>query len=191
MLKYNTMKEKLIQKYPIFVKGLIEFGPILVFVVLFEIHGFLLATFGMVIAVLISILYLYITQKALPLFTVLVSLITLMFAVTSILFHNPKILIFRDTFYDYFFAAAIFFGLYRRQFFLKRLFSHAIKLTDRGWRVASYSWGGYFLVTGTMNEIIRETGTQRMWIDFKVIVIITTIILGGLLALYLRDERVK
>ena len=185
------MRQKLIQKYPIFIKGLLEFGPILVFVILFEIHGFFLATFGMILAVLISILYLYITQKVLPLFTVLVRVITLMFAMATILLHSPKILIFRDTFYDYFFASAIFFGLYRKQFFLKKLFNHAIKLSDRGWRVASYSWGSYFLTTGTINEIIRQYGTQRMWIDFKVIVIATTMILGGLLALYLRDERIK
>ena len=189
MLQYSTMNIKHITKYPVIKKAILEFGPIVIFVVLFEIHGFFLATFGMIIAVLISIMYLYMTEKVLPLFTMFVSIITLAFAMATILFHAPKILIFRDTFYDFFFATLIFIGLYNKKYFLKKLFNHVVQLTDRGWKIASYSWGIYFICTGTINEIIRIHGNARIWIDFKIAVIVATSALGGILALYLRDER--
>jgi intracellular septation protein len=118
-----------------------------------------------------------------------VSITTLIFASLTIVFQNTGILIFRDTFHDFFFAAAIFFGLYYKKFFLKRLFCHVIDLTDRGWKVMSYTWGIYFIITGSINELIREYGSTQAWIDFKVSVIFVTLSLVGLLAFYLRNER--
>ena len=144
----------------------------------------------MIVTVLMSILYLYVTEKTIPLFTVLVSLITLSFALLTILLHSPKILIFRDTFYDYFFAAAIFIGLYNKKYFLKKIFSHVVQLTDKGWRTASYAWGIYFLIMGTLNEIIREYGTEVLWINFKIWVVVATLGLSALLTLYLKEERI-
>jgi intracellular septation protein A len=72
---------------------------------------------------------------------------------------------------------------------LKKLFSHVINLTDKGWKTASYVWGVYFLCTGTINEIIRQFGTKRMWVDFKIFVIFITISLALLLSVYLKDQK--
>lgn len=184
------MNLKIRHKKSLLKKLCVEFGPIILFVVVFETHGFFTATFTMILSVILSTLYLHITEKVIPLFTVIVSFTTLVFAVLTIFFQNPKILIFRDTFHDYFFAAAIFFGLYYKKFFLKKLFSHVADFTDRGWKVMSYVWGGYFLITGSINELIREYGSTRLWIDFKITVIFITLALVGLLAFYLRGERI-
>lgn len=174
-----------------FVQALIEFGPILMFVVLFEVSNFFVATVGMILATLLLTSVSVVREKHIPLFPLTVTLFTLIFGILTIVFHNERILMLRDTLYDLFFALLIFGGLLRGKLVLKTFFHKLYPLTDYGYTYSSYVWGGYFLTTATLNEYIRNFGTEAQWVHFKSINILLTILVGLFLMSKLKSEKLS
>jgi intracellular septation protein len=171
-----------------FSKVIAEFGPIAIFVALFEYSDFFTATKGMLIATCLSLVYSYYKQKRIPLFPVLVTVFTLFFGIITIAFHNPKILMLRDSVYDLSFACAIFIGLFRKKNVLKFLFSDLYEMSDEKWKVLSYMWGMYFCMGGIFNEIIRHNGTVDFWVTYKIFMVFITIFVGAI-SIYIARPR--
>ena len=174
-------------------KALIEFGPILVFIVLFEARDFYTATYGMIMVTILFLLVSFLKDRHIPVFPILVSLFTLFFGFLTIFFKNPKILILRDTLYDLFFAVSIFGGLFFNKLILKSLFDYVYQLPDDKWKTLSYIWGIYFLMGGMFNEFIRNFGNEKMWITFKVTYIFITIAVAfiSLKAISYKNKQIK
>lgn len=184
------MKHFLTYKH-VFVQAVIEFGPILMFVALFEVSNFFVATVGMIVATILLTAVSIIREKHIPLFPLTVTLFTLVFGFLTIVLHDERILMLRDTLYDLFFALLIFGGLLRGKLVLKTFFHKLYPLTEYGYKYSSYVWGGYFLTTATINELIRHLGTEAQWVHFKSINILLTILVALFLMSKLKTETLS
>jgi intracellular septation protein len=156
------------------IQTVIDFGPIVVFLIGFAYANFIEATKLLLIATVLACVWSFIREKRLALFPLFVSALTLLFGGATIAFRNPRILILRDTVYDFIFAFAILIGLNDDWFLLKFLFPSFMKLHKEGWRLLSYYWVAFFIFAGTANEVLRRIATEEMWVWFKVFMIIIT-----------------
>lgn len=173
------------------VQALIEFGPILMFIVLFHISHFYIATVGMVFTAVLLTALSVVREKIVPKFAIAITTFTVIFGFLTIYLHDRQILMVRDTIYDFVFALAIFGGLLKRKFILKTFFHHVIPLTDKGYYSVSYIWGSYFLVSGIINELVRHSGTSKLWVDFKTANILVTILVAAFAYMRVKSEIIK
>lgn len=180
-------------------KGILEFAPILIFIGVFEFYslfglteqkGFLLATQCMIISTLLVLILTYVQDRYIPLFPVVVSAFTTLFGIISLLTHNTRILILRDTLYDLFFAVLILGGLCLKRLVLKKFFNSLYPTTDSAWKTLSYLWGGYFMVAAISNELLRRFGDEKEWVHFKIFGIVVTILLM-FFSKYIADKQNK
>jgi len=42
-----------------------------------------------------------------------------------------------------------------------------VALTERGWRILTLRWGGFFVALAFLNEIVWRTQSNDVWVAFK------------------------
>ncbi len=55
---------------------------------------------------------------------------------------------------------------------LKILLGAALKLEEKGWRILTYRWIGFFIALAILNEIVWRTQSTDIWVNFKVFAIL-------------------
>jgi intracellular septation protein len=170
--------------------SLLEFGPVIVFLISFEHVKIYEATIILMIATIISTIATYRLQKRIPYLALYVAMITMIFGYMTVHFHKPKFIQMRDTLYDATCALTLLTGVLIKVPFLELVFGEVIPMTKRAWSKVTHLWIGYFILIAISNEIIRRLFPVHIWFDFKGAVVVVTIIFG-LLVLYLNYEERK
>ncbi|HXN89533.1 MAG TPA: septation protein IspZ, partial [Methylocella sp.] len=65
------------------------------------------------------------------------------------------------------FGIALIGGLAMNKVVLPILFDNAVALTERGWRLLTLRWGGFFFALALVNEIVWRTQSNDTWVAFK------------------------
>ena len=84
----------------IIIKCLVEFGPILVFVLSFEKRNFFFATGLLIFLTILSTIYAFFKEKRIPYFALFIAFMTVTFGWLTLEMHDPRFLQIRDTVYD-------------------------------------------------------------------------------------------
>ncbi len=156
----------------------IEFGPILVFVMLAEVTDFIFATTAFVVLTGVSLLVAFYERKSFAWFPFIVAVSVIGFGVLTIITKNPFFFIFKDTIYNAFFGViALCSGLIKKPI-LKVLFHDTFDMLDRGWSILTARWGVMFLTLAAANEVIRRVLTENEWVLYKIGVTFLTAIFG-------------
>jgi intracellular septation protein len=184
--KLPTFSKKML-KHVVF-SSLLEFGPVIVFLISFEHVRIYEATIILMVATIISTVATYRLQKRIPYLALYVAMITMIFGYMTVHFHKPKFIQMRDTLYDATCALTLIIGILMRVPFLKLAFGEVIPMTPRAWGKITYAWIGYFIIIAVSNEVVRRLFPIHVWFDFKGFVVMATIIFG-LLTLYFNYEE--
>lgn len=168
---------------------LLEFGPVIVFLMSFEFFHIYKATIILMIATIISTIATYITQKRLPYLALYVALLTGVFGYITLALHEPKFIQMRDTLYDVTLALTLIVGLMIRVPLFKIAFHKVIPMTNRAWDNLTHAWIFYFITIAIANEYVRRTMSLVNWFDFKSIVIAVTVIYGLITIHYLYEKE--
>lgn len=189
MARNFLFSESLIKK--VLLAVLLDFGPIILFIVAYEIFHVYRAVFVLMIATIVSTFVTFKTQKRLPYIALYIALITLIFGYITIVYKNPNLIQIRDSLYDFTLALTLIFGLSFKKFLLRFSFESVLLMSDNAWRKLTNAWIVYFLSVGSANEYIRRTQTFEFWIDYKSFIIFFTIAFGvvTLLAFYEETEK--
>ncbi len=158
--------------------GLLEFGPILIFLVSFHFLHIYKATFILMIATIIFTILTYRAQKRLPYVGLYVALITILFGYMTLAHRQPKFIQIRDTMYDLTLALTLLVGFMINIPFLRLAFHEVLPMTRRAWSKLTYVWIAFFIIAAGANEYVRRTMSLEGWFNFKIIMIVTTIIFG-------------
>ena len=114
---------------------------------------------------------------------IVTALLVTVFGGLTLAFGDPRFIKMKPTAVNLLFAAALSFGLLRDKLFLKAMLGEALHLTERGWRLLTMRWIGFFIVLAALNEIVwrhfNTPETEYIWVNFKVFGIV------GLTMLYL------
>ena len=172
----------------VLVSGVLEFGPILIFLAAFGHFHVYKATMVLMATTIISTVLTYRIQKRLPYIALYMAFITIVFGYMTLLHKEPKFIQMRDTLFDMTMAATLLFGLIINMPLFKLAFHDVLPMTERAWYRLTYAWTAFFLVVALMNELIRRSYTLEQWFHFKGAMVCVTIVFG-LLTTYLFYEK--
>jgi intracellular septation protein len=170
---------------------LLEFGPVVVFLLSFEFFHVYKATIILMVSTIVSTFVTFRIQKRLPYVALYVALLTSLFGYVTLTLHQPRFIQMRDTLYDTTCALTLIIGLMVRVQFLKLAFHEVLPMTTRAWTRFTYAWIGFFLSIAILNEYIRRTMSLQAWFDFKTIMVAVTVVFGVAVIYFLYEKEGK
>lgn len=151
---------------------LIEFGPLVLFFITFELFNFMTSVAILVIAMVVTLIASIRVYNKLALFPLFASLTVIIFGALTIFLHNPQYIIFKDTLYFGGFGLIILVPLLFGKLVLKSLFGTIFAITDRGWKIVSIRWMVVMLAIAATNEWARVYFTPEQWVTYKFLVLV-------------------
>jgi intracellular septation protein len=150
----------------------IEFGPIALFFIAFELFSFMMAVVVLMASVAAALLASVFIQKRVAVFPIVSSGSVLVFGGLTLYLNNPAFIIVKDTLYFGLFGVAILWTLASGKLILKRMFNSLFAISDEGWRTVSLRWGVCMVAFAAANEVARHVLSAERWVEFKFIALI-------------------
>lgn len=159
----------------------IDLGPILVFVITYNVlfrieatkaQAIYIAVGVFILSVLAAIAYCKIQRGKVPPILIVTGVLVTAFGGLTILLHDPQIIQIKFTFTFLFYAAAILFSLAIKQNVWKLFFRHIFTLPDRIWNVLALRWAVFYVVMALLNEVLRyyyneANGNFDVWLNLR------------------------
>lgn len=159
----------------------IDLGPILVFVVTYNVlfrieatkeNAIYIATGVFILSVLAAIAYCKIQRGKIPPILIVTGVLVTAFGGLTILLHDPSIIQIKFTFTFLFYAAAILFSLAIGQNIWKLFFRHIFDLPDRIWKILAIRWALFYIAVAIVNEVLRyyyneANGNFDTWLNLR------------------------
>tara|TARA_Y100001970_G_scaffold139425_1_gene171537 strand:+ start:1410 stop:1949 length:540 start_codon:yes stop_codon:yes gene_type:complete len=153
-------------------KLLIDIGPLAVFFIFYTRSGLQASILPLMIATVIAVLFSYILEKKIPIMPTVGAGIVLIFGGLTIYFDNEIFIKMKPTIINLVFAVILYGGMLIKKPLLKILLGAALKLEEKGWKILTYRWIGFFIALAILNEIVWRTQSTDMWVNFKVFAIL-------------------
>ncbi|MFN3464351.1 MAG: inner membrane-spanning protein YciB [Terricaulis sp.] len=161
----------------------IDLGPILVFVVTYNVlfrieatkaEAIYIATGVFIVAVLTAIAYCKFRRGKIPPILIVTGVLVTGFGGLTILLHDPAIIQIKFTFTFLFYAAAILFSLAIGQNVWKLFFRHIFNLPDKIWNILALRWAAFYVLVAVLNEVLRyyyneANGNFDVWLNVRTI----------------------
>lgn len=168
---------------------LIEFGPLVLFFITFELFNFMTSVAILVGAMVVTLIASVRLYKKIALFPLFASLTVIIFGALTVFLHNPQYIIFKDTLYFGGFGLIILIPLFFGKLVLKSLFISIFAITDRGWKVVSIRWAVAMLLIAGTNEWARVYFTPEQWVTYKFIILVLLMVFSVWQFFLSRKER--
>ena len=153
------------------IKVIADFGPLLVFFIIYlsSENDLKVAIPPFIIATLISLIVIYFLEKRIPMVPLTGGILITLFGGLTLYFDNKIFFYMKPTIINLLFAIVLFFGkFFTKKPLLKMFFQSAFDLEDEGWRKLNYRWIGFFIFVAILNEIVWRTQPEAFWVNFKV-----------------------
>ena len=153
------------------VKLLTDFGPLLVFFIIYfkNDQNLKLAITPFIIATIISLIFVYLVERKIPMVPLTSGILITLFGGLTLYFDNKIFFYMKPTIINILFAGVLFFGkFFTQKPLLKIFFQNSINLEDEGWRILNYRWIYFFIFVAILNEIVWRTQSEAFWVNFKV-----------------------
>ena len=152
-------------------KFITDFGPLLIFFIVYSKSGKNLSTAipPLIVATIIAVLVSYIVEKKIPYIPLISGIIVSVFGGLTLYFNNPVFLYMKPTIINVFFGLALAFErFFVKERILKKMLGKSISLTDEGWQILTIRWIFFFFTLALLNEYVWRTQTEEFWVNFKV-----------------------
>ena len=153
------------------VKFLADFGPLLIFFIIYKKSGNDLskAIPPLIISTIVAVVIVYFLEKKIPYVPLVGAVIISIFGGLTLYFDNPIFIYLKPTIINIMFAIIL---LISNKFFnknlLKTLLQTAIVMNDDGWEKLNLRWAYFFIFLAALNELVWRTQTEELWVNFKV-----------------------
>ncbi len=151
-----------------FLKPLVDYGPLAVFLVAYETGGMLTATAALMVATVAAIALSLLVTRKIPLVALVTALIVGVFGGLTLWFKDDTFIKLKPTIVYSLFAAILAGGLATGQPLLKRFIGDALPLDDVGWRRLTVRFIVFFLGMAMLNEVARRLLSTDLWVLWKV-----------------------
>ena len=152
-------------------KFVTDFGPLLIFFVVYSKSGKNLSTAipPLIIATIIAVLISYTVERKIPYIPLMGGIIISVFGGLTLYFNNPVFLYIKPTIINILFGLALIFErIFTKEPFLKKMLGKSISLTDDGWKILTIRWTIFFFALALLNEYVWRTQSEQFWVNFKV-----------------------
>ena len=125
------------------------------------------ATWWLVIGSGLSLLVGLIVERRLAPMPMIAGGFALVFGTLTLVFHNPEFIKIKPTASNLAFSIALFAGLWLKRNPLGWLLGDALPLPDEAWRKLTLRYALFFLSMAVLNEIVRRTQSNDVWVLFR------------------------
>ena len=153
------------------IKFITDFGPLLVFFVIYfnGENNLEKAIPPFIVATLVSLVVIYFLEKKIPMIPLTSGILITLFGGLTIYFDNKIFFYYKPTIINLLFAVVLFFGKYfTDKLLLKKFFNNSLNLEDEGWKKLNFRWIIFFLFVAMLNETVWRTQSEVFWVNFKV-----------------------
>ena len=152
-------------------KFITDFGPLLIFFVVYSKSGKNLSTAipPLIIATIIAVLISYVVEQKIPYIPLIGGIIISVFGGLTLYFNNPVFLYVKPTIINVVFGIVLTFEkLFTQEPILKKMLGKTLSLSDEGWKALTIRWIFFFFALALLNECVWRTQTEEFWVNFKV-----------------------
>jgi len=154
-----------------FLKFVTDFGPLLIFLIVYY-NGdknLKVAIPPFIVATLIALAVVWFIEKKIPMVPLLGGIFITLFGGLTIYFDNPVFIYIKPTIINILFGLALLFGKYfTAEPLLKKMLGNSMKLNDAGWKILNNRWVYFFFGLALLNETVWRTQSEEFWVNFKV-----------------------
>jgi len=153
------------------IKLLADFGPLLVFFVIYFNSGndLKVAIPPFIVTTLIALIVVYLFERRISMVPLTGGVLITLFGGLTLYFDNKIFFYMKPTIINLLFAVVLFFGkFFTKKPLLKVFFNNAFNLEDEGWEKLNYRWIAFFIFVALLNEIVWRTQSEIFWVNFKV-----------------------
>jgi intracellular septation protein len=155
----------------------VDFGPILIFVVLFQVMrrgdnpdmAIYWATGASMAAIFAALIYSKFITKHISGQLWLTAALLLGMGALTIGFKNDAFIKLKPTILNVGFAGAIFAGLAMGKNPIKMLMGAAFEMPTDKWKILALRWAFYFLAMAALNIVIWKGFSENFWVNFKLL----------------------
>ena len=153
------------------IKTIADFGPLLVFFIIYFNNGndLKVAIPPFIVATLIALIVVYLLEKRIPMVPLTGGILITLFGGLTLYFDNKIFFYMKPTIINLLFAIILFFGKYfTKKPLLKIFFQTTMNLENQGWEKLNDRWIIFFIFVAILNEIVWRTQSEVFWVNFKV-----------------------
>tara|TARA_Y100000816_G_scaffold256432_1_gene209923 strand:- start:617 stop:1183 length:567 start_codon:yes stop_codon:yes gene_type:complete len=154
-----------------FTKFVTDFGPLLVFFVIYYKYdkNLNIALPPFIVATIVALVVVWFLEKKIPFVPLLGGVLITFFGGLTIYFNNPVFIYVKPTIINALFGLALMFGkFFSREPILKKIIGNSIKLNNDGWKILNNRWMYFFFFLAILNELVWRTQSEEFWVNFKV-----------------------
>lgn len=151
-----------------FLKFALEMGPLLVFFLVNNRAGIFVGTGAFMAATVIALGVSYAMMRTIPVMPMVTAVFVLVFGGLTLWLADDLFIKLKPTIINLLFAAILFFGIVTNRLLIKLVLEGALHLTERGWRLITWAWIGFFIFLAALNEVVWRNTTTDFWVSFKV-----------------------
>ena len=154
-----------------FLKFITDFGPLLIFFIIYYKSGNNLSTAipPLIISTLIAVAIMYFVEKKIPYVPLIGAIVISLFGGLTLYFNNPIFIYMKPTIVNLIFAAILLISnLHFNKNYLKLFLQTAFQLNEEGWTKLNFRWAYFFIFLAILNEVVWRTQPETTWVNFKV-----------------------
>ena len=152
-------------------KFITEFGPLLIFFIIYYRSGnnLLTAIPPLVVATILAVAIMYFVEKKIPYVPLIGGIVITLFGGLTLYFNNPIFIYMKPTIVNIIFASVLIISkVFFQKNFLKLFLQTAFQLNEIGWDKLNFRWAYFFIFLAILNEIVWRTQPETTWVNFKV-----------------------
>jgi len=149
-------------------KLLLDFFPIILFFVAFKLGGIYVATGIAIAATVVQIGYFYFRKGKIEPMQWVSLVVIVLFGGSTLIAHNEEFIKWKPTVLYWVMGVTLAGGmLFFNKNLLKSLMGSQMQMPDAAWRVANWSWVGFFALMGALNLWVAHHFDTDTWVNFK------------------------
>lgn len=153
---------------PSWFKPAADYGPLALFLLVFELKGLMPATVALMVATAAALAANYVFTRKLALVPLVTAVIVAVFGGLTLWLRDDSFIKMKPTIIYALFAATVVVGLILRRPVLKAVIGQALSLDEAGWRALSLRFVLFFATMALANEAARRLLTTEQWVLWKV-----------------------
>lgn len=150
------------------VRGGVDYGPLLVFVAVnFATHDLIKATGALVAASAVALIVGFTVERRIAWMPLIAGGAAMVFGGLTVLFHDETFVKLKPTVMNSVFGAILLGGLVMKKNPLKAVLGEALILPEDAWRKLTLRYGLFFLALAALNEAVWRTQPNDVWVLFR------------------------
>ena len=152
----------------VWLKTVVDYGPIVVFFAAYLLGGLFPATAALMVVTAFALALAFLVERRVAVMPLVTAVIIGVFGGLTLWLQDETFIKMKPTIIQGLFAVILFGGLAFGRPLLKLVLGHALPLDDTGWRRLTLRWGYFFAAMAVINEIVWRTQTTDVWVAYKV-----------------------